>query len=140
MSNAPTPIKVHVLIESYSGEQHIVQHAQGDLYPKGNHYYLRYEETDPEMKGVVTTIRLEGDSIRIIRQGSLRSEQSFIAGHRLQGYYDTQQGKLALETATDALVICLTGGVGTVEWSYDLYVMEEMSGTYKLRLTITERE
>jgi uncharacterized beta-barrel protein YwiB (DUF1934 family) len=138
MSN--TPMKVHVLIESYSGDQHIVQRTEGELYPKGNHYYLRYEETDPEMKGVVTTIRLEGDSIRIIRQGSLRSEQSFIAGRRLPGYYDTQQGKLALETATHTLVIGLSGGVGTVDWSYDLYIMEEKSGAYRLRLTITERQ
>ncbi|MDF2962319.1 MAG: hypothetical protein K0S39_4054 [Paenibacillus sp.] len=133
------PVKVHILIESYIDDQHIVQNADGDLYPKGNRYYVRYDETAPEMKGTVTTIKLEDESIRIIRQGSLRSEQSFARGQRLRGYYDTPQGKLELETVTESLAIKLTKGIGMADWSYVLYVMGERAGNYRLRLTITAR-
>src|SRR4051794_37152652 len=101
------PVKVHVLIESYIEEQQIIQKADGDLYPKGAHYYLRYNEPGPEMAGTVTTIKLERESIRIIRQGSLRSEQNFVSGQRLKGYYDTPEGRLELETVTGALVVGL---------------------------------
>jgi uncharacterized beta-barrel protein YwiB (DUF1934 family) len=135
-----TPKKVNVLIESCIDDQNIVQKAEGDLYPKGSHYYLRYEEMDPEMKGTVTTIRLERDSIRIIRRGHLRSEQTFISGRRLHGYYDTAQGKIELETVTNTIFVDLIDGMGIVEWSYELYLMGEKSGAYRLRLIVTERE
>ncbi|NOU91999.1 DUF1934 family protein [Paenibacillus sp. LMG 31456] len=132
-----TPMKVHILIESYIEDQLITQNTDGDLYLKGNHYYLRYNEEAPEMKGTVTMIKLGQDSIRIIRQGSLRSEQTFISGQRVKGYYDTPQGKLDMETQTESLTINLVGGLGTAEWSYELYVMGDRTGAYRLRLTVT---
>ncbi|MCR8636158.1 DUF1934 domain-containing protein [Paenibacillus radicis (ex Xue et al. 2023)] len=134
-----TPMKVHILIDSFIEDQHIAQNADGDLYLKGNHYYLRYNEEAPEMEGTVTIIKLGQDSIRILRQGSLRSEQTFIKGQRLNGYYDTPQGKLDMETLTESLAINLTGGLGTAEWSYELFVMGDRAGVYKLRLTVTAK-
>ncbi|PZE20102.1 DUF1934 domain-containing protein [Paenibacillus xerothermodurans] len=137
MENSPR--KVRVVIESSTGNEHISQDADGELYAKGNHYYLRYNEASAEMARTVTTIRLGPDSIRVIRQGALRSEQTFVRGQRLHGYYDTPQGKLGLETKTDALAVDLIDGLGVVEWSYELYVMGELSGTYRLRLTVSAR-
>jgi len=134
-----SPMKVHIQIESRIDDQLIVQEADGDLYTKGNHYYLRYLESSDEMKGTATTIKLEQQSIRIIRQGSLRSEQTFICGRRLKGYYETPQGKLELETVTESLAVNLTGGLGTAQWDYELYVTGERSGVYRLKLTITEQ-
>jgi uncharacterized beta-barrel protein YwiB (DUF1934 family) len=133
------PLKVYVIIESnIEQDQTIIQRTAGDLYRKGDHYYLRYSETSDEMKGTSTTIKLERESIRIIRQGSLRSEQTFIKGQRIKGYYDTPQGKLELETETGALNLSFTDGIGFAEWNYDLYVMGERSGSYRLKLTVTD--
>jgi uncharacterized beta-barrel protein YwiB (DUF1934 family) len=134
-------VKVTVRIESKVDEdQSIDQFVEGELYPKGSHYYLRYNEPDPEMAGTATVIKLEPDLVRIIRQGSLRSEQTFKAGQRMKGYYDAPQGKLELETDTAWLNMGLKQGLGTVDWGYDLFVMEQRAGAYQLRLTIAATE
>jgi uncharacterized beta-barrel protein YwiB (DUF1934 family) len=130
--------KVNVRIESKIDEESAIeQNVEGELYPKGSHYYLRYKEPDPELAGTTTLIKLESDLVRIIRQGSLRSEQTFKAGQRLRGYYDAPHGKLELETDTEWLKADLMQGLGTVEWGYELYVMEQRAGAYRLRLTIS---
>jgi uncharacterized beta-barrel protein YwiB (DUF1934 family) len=130
-------VKVKIQIASYiDNDPGIQQVAEGDLYHKGSHCYLRYKETDPEMAGTSTLIKLESGLVRIIRQGSVRSEQTFKAGQRLKGYYDTPQGKLELETDTEQLTMQLLGGLGTVEWSYALFVMGEKAGIYRLKLTV----
>lgn len=129
---------VHIKIDSYAEEQHIVQHVHGDLYKKGEHYYLRYDETEPEMQGTVTTIKLERERIRIVRHGSVRSEQEFAVGRPLQGLYETPQGRMGLETVTHAMHYDWIDGLGTVEWSYDLFVMGDAAGTYRLRFHIRE--
>lgn len=136
METSNDPKKVRILIESYIDDQVITQNVDGDLYHKGSHYYLRYIEEASEMKGTTTLIKLGQESIRIIRQGSLRSEQTFVNGQRLNGYYDTPQGKLDMETLTESLTINLHDGLGTAEWSYVLFVMGDRAGAYRLRLTV----
>jgi len=130
-------VKVKIKIESYiDDDSGIQQDAEGDLYHKGDHYYLRYKEPDLEMSGTTTLIKLESGLVRIIRQGSVRSEQTFKAGNRLKGYYDAPHGKLELETETEQLTVRLEQGLGTVDWSYSLFVMGERTGAYRLRLTV----
>jgi uncharacterized beta-barrel protein YwiB (DUF1934 family) len=133
-------VKVNIQIDSYiDGDPPIRQSAEGELYPKGDHYYLRYKESDPEMEGTTTLIKLESELVRIIRQGSVRSEQTFKVGQRLKGYYDAPHGKLELETDTEQLTMNLEQGLGTVDWTYQLFVMEERAGAYRLRLTVDLR-
>lgn len=131
--------QVHVEIESFADGQRIRQSVTGDLYRKGDHYYLRYDEADPEMKGTVTTIKLERDRIRLVRSGNVRSELVFIQGKSCRGAYDTPQGSLELQTMTRSMMSELSEGLGTVDWSYDLYVSGEMAGAFRLRLTLSER-
>ncbi|WP_240415469.1 DUF1934 domain-containing protein [Paenibacillus periandrae] len=133
-------IQVNIQIESRIDEDPFTRHSvEGDLYPKGDHYYLRYKDTDPEMAGTSTLIKLETGLVRIIRQGNVRSEQTFVAGQRLKGYYEAPHGKLELEAVTEQLNIQLEQGLGTVDWSYELFVMGERAGTYRLRLIISDK-
>ncbi|SFL92738.1 Uncharacterized beta-barrel protein YwiB, DUF1934 family [Paenibacillus sp. 1_12] len=135
-----TSIQVNIQIESRIDKDPVIrQNVEGELYPKGNHYYLRYKETDPEMAGTSTLIKLEAGLVRIIRQGSVRSEQTFVAGQRLKGYYEAPHGKLELEADTQQLNVQLDQGLGTVEWCYDLFVMGDRAGTYRLQLMINAK-
>lgn len=127
---------VSVTIESYSEGQRVQQSAVGQLYQKGDHYYLRYEESDPEMSGTMTTIKLERDRIRLLRSGNVRSELTFVQGQSCRGVYEMPQGILELHTATSFLTMELAEGLGTVDWSYDLYVAGEKAGSFRLRVTI----
>ncbi|MFE5322570.1 DUF1934 domain-containing protein [Paenibacillus sp. NPDC056579] len=129
---------VHVSIESFADGQRIRQNAAGDLYRKGDHYYVRYDEADPEMKGTVTTIKLEQDRIRLVRSGTVRSELVFATGRECSGSYETPQGVLQLQTMTRSITSELIDGLGIVDWTYDLLVAGEKTGEFRLRLTIAE--
>ncbi|MCS7464556.1 DUF1934 domain-containing protein [Paenibacillus doosanensis] len=137
--NMDTKRPVKVSIESLMDGQSVRQQAEGDLYLKGGRYYLRYNEEDPEMKGTVTTMKLEETRIWIARSGSVRSEQTFVVGQRCRGSYETPQGSLELHTVTSSMSAELSEGLGTVEWSYELFVQGEPTGVFRLRLTIAER-
>ena len=54
-----------------------MQKARGDLYRKGDHTYIRYEEEPNELGRTVTLIKLEDNQIRIVRQGDVQAEQTF---------------------------------------------------------------
>ncbi|MDQ1910990.1 DUF1934 domain-containing protein [Paenibacillus sp. GD4] len=134
-------IPVQLTIESTpEGGEPIVQRVQADLYPKEGCWYLRYNEPESAQLGrTATTMRIDREQVRILRQGDVRSEQIFVPGGKRLGYYDTPQGKLELETATGELTIGLQGaaGLGEVRWSYDLTVAGESAGRYRLRLSVS---
>jgi len=130
---------VQVTIDSFADGQRLRQSAAGDLYRKGDHYYLRYEEADPEMEGTVTTIKLERGRIRLVRSGTVRSELVFVEGQSCRGSYETPQGNLELQTVTTAMMSDLAEGLGTADWSYELYVAGERTGSFRLQLTIEAR-
>ena len=74
--------RVRIRIESRSGSETTVQKARGDLYRKGDHTYIRYEEEPNELGRTVTLIKLEDNQIRIVRQGDVQAEQTFCLARR----------------------------------------------------------
>jgi uncharacterized beta-barrel protein YwiB (DUF1934 family) len=130
--------RVRIRIESRQDEQETLLLAEGDLYPKGDRFYIRYEEPDSELGRTSTMLKLESGQIRIIRQGDVESEQTFVRGERRIGFYQTVQGRLELEMHTHDLVSEVIQGIGWVSWSYDLYVQGEPAGLYTIKLWIRE--
>lgn len=129
---------VHLKITSESEGQFIEQAFKAELYVKGDHIYYRYNEIDENMGRTITTLKVEPQQIRIIRQGDIQSEQAFALRSHKSFFYQTPQGKLELSTYTHEINSCLTDQVGTISWSYDLYVSDELSGTYALKVEIGE--
>src|SRR5690242_15364691 len=113
--------RVQVRIESRSESGTTVRQASGDLYAVGGRICIRYEEAPSELGRTVTLIKLETNQIRIIRQGDVQAEQTFVPGEKRTGFYWTAQGKLELEMETHELVSEVEQGIGTVRWNYDLY-------------------
>jgi uncharacterized beta-barrel protein YwiB (DUF1934 family) len=130
--------RVRIRIEGRQGEQQTVQLAEGYLYPKGNHFYIRYEETESELGRTSTLLKLESGQIRIIRQGDVESEQSFVPGERRVGFYQTSQGRMELEMHTHDMASDMQQGLGSVIWSYDLFVQGEPAGLYEIKLVVQE--
>ncbi|OPH49001.1 hypothetical protein BC351_37865 [Paenibacillus ferrarius] len=130
--------RVRIRIESRSGSETTVQKARGDLYRKGNHTYIRYEEEPNELGRTVTLIKLEENQIRIVRQGDVQAEQTFVAGEKRIGYYQTPQGRLELEIETHELKSEAEQGIGITRWSYDLYASGAHAGAYRIKLLIQE--
>lgn len=131
--------KVRVRLDSVNGGQQIVHEAEGDLYKKNDHIYIRYEETEPEMGQTTTIVKIEKNRMKIMRHGEISSEQSFIPGESTNGFYQTVQGRLILVIQTHSLHNRLNdNGTGELEWSYDLEVMEEQAGLFTIKLTILD--
>jgi uncharacterized beta-barrel protein YwiB (DUF1934 family) len=130
--------RVRIRIESKQEGQETLQLAQGDLYPKGKHFYIRYEEAEAELGRTTTLLKLETGQLRIIRQGDVESEQKFVPGERSVGFYQTTQGRLELEMHTHGMSSDLNLGLGWVSWSYDLIVQGEPAGFYEIKLVIQE--
>jgi len=130
--------RVRIRIESRSGSETTVQKARGELYRKGDHSYIRYEEEPNELGRTVTLIKLETGQIRIIRQGDVQAEQMFVPGEKRVGFYHTPQGRLELETETHELTSEAVHGIGITRWSYDLYASGTHAGHYRIKLLIQE--
>ena len=130
--------RVRIRIESRSGSETTVQKARGDLYRKGDHTYIRYEEEPNELGRTVTLIKLEDNQIRIVRQGDVQAEQTFLPGEKRIGFYQTPQGRLELEIETHELTSEAVHGIGITRWSYDLYASGTHAGTYRIKLLIQE--
>lgn len=132
--------QVRIRIESRSGEENVILQADGLLYPKGDHFYIRYEEEASEMGRTVTMMKLESGQARIIRQGDVQSEQTFVPNEKRVGFYQTAQGKLELEIHTYSYSHDLQNGIGTAAWNYDLYVAGGHAGRYHIKLWIETQE
>ncbi len=130
--------KVQLQITSRSDGQFIEQLFIAELYVKGDHYFYRYHETDENMGRTVTTIKVEPRQIRIIRHGDVQSEQSFTLQSHKSFFYQTPQGRLELTTFTHNINVALIDQIGTISLIYDLFVSDELSGTYELAIVISE--
>lgn len=129
---------VEVRIESNSPDQSMIQSVPGDLYLKGEAVYVRYTEPDPTMGDTNTTVKIKNDEVKVIRHGGLQSEQTFSKDRVDWGFYQVAQGNLELETRTKNINIQLKEGMGTVSWSYELYVSGDYAGKFELKLDIQE--
>ncbi|CAG7649020.1 hypothetical protein PAESOLCIP111_05779 [Paenibacillus solanacearum] len=132
--------RVRISLSSANGSEPATrQQLAGELYRKGSSTYLRYEELpDAGMGRTVTTMRIDPSGLRIIRQGDVQFEQTFRAGTRHLGYIQTPQGRLEIETVTHSFAF--REGSGSllplhVQWSYDLSVMGEEAGCFRIELT-----
>jgi uncharacterized beta-barrel protein YwiB (DUF1934 family) len=131
---------VQLRIISKCEDQQIEQQFKADLYEKGDQSYYRYHETDENMGRTVTTLKVEPQQLRIFRHGDIQSEQTFALRSHRTGFYQTPQGKLELTVFTHEISVNLSDQKGMISWSYDLFVSDELSGTYYLTVEISEAE
>lgn len=133
---------VSVSLESLQDGQKNVMNAAGEVIARGPLLYIRYEEAEPGPRGeavsVRTTIKISGSELKLIRHGSIESEQSFALGRRLPGFYRSPYAQFNLSTDTRKLDIVREGRSLKLSWEYDMYVYEELSGQFAIRLYIQE--
>ena len=134
--------RVSVTLESLQDGQQSVVYADGEAILRGQQIYIRYEESEPgpqgEQNSVRTTIKIAAGELKLIRHGSVQSEQSFEPGRRLPGFYRSSYTQFNLSTDTRKLEIQRDGRSIAVSWEYDLYVYEELSGQFAISLNIQE--
>jgi uncharacterized beta-barrel protein YwiB (DUF1934 family) len=133
---------VAVTLESVQGGERNVVHATGEAIARGHLLYILYDETQSGPEGgevtVRNTLKIADNGIKLIRHGSIQSEQSFEPGQCLPGFYRSPYTRFNLTTDTRKLDIKRDGRSLAVSWEYDLYVYGELSGQFAISLNIQE--
>jgi uncharacterized beta-barrel protein YwiB (DUF1934 family) len=126
-------LPVEVLVRSKqrmkNGEKHSFQvRRQGTLYRKGDALYVVYrEEEEAGLGATLTTLRVEGRTVTLLRQGETVMKQVLVKGEEQVGSYQTPFGTFELVTRTSHLAVALTERGGFVEAQYNLRLGGEKS-------------
>jgi uncharacterized beta-barrel protein YwiB (DUF1934 family) len=86
------------------------------------------------------TLVVRQSEIRMNRKGSFRQEQLFQVGEWRPGTLHTPYGMLAVEAWTHRIQIDLSRSGGSVEWEYDLVMMNEKFERCSILLDIREEQ
>lgn len=132
-------MNVELTITSISDSGKVVQQVRGKRYVRDGKLFYQYEEPESEMGKITALLRIEPEgkgAIRLLRQGSIRSEQQFRPGERLAGYYDTPHGRMEMDTFTRRLKVQVIEGLEQLHWEYELFMGGESVGSYRLEIGI----
>jgi uncharacterized beta-barrel protein YwiB (DUF1934 family) len=150
--------KVRITLESVQDGSSHTHAYKGDWFRKEKSIFIRYIEPavegDTEAGEIRTLIRFRPEEMSMVRRGAIESEQLFVPGHRRSGHYQSQMTSLSLEAETLRLLLHAPGDDGvnkemgtlpeqlpfTIEWEYELYVDDQMSGRFHIRLHIQEEQ
>lgn len=129
-----------IVVTSRQGADKSVQKLRGEIMVRGSSVYIRYEEPEKGPTGGTTRtiVKITDGEIKIMRHGEVESEQTFQAGRKLPGFYHSPFTKFHLSTDTGKLDVSLDGTSGQIEWEYDLYVYDELSGHFAISMLIEE--
>lgn len=114
-------------------EETIDIQTQGVLTLKGEQPYLVYNEIQDE-KVIRTTVKLSSESALIMRSGDVKMRLPFLYGEFQTGSYDSGYGTIIITTNTKSLQF----EDGHFKVEYELWINEEIAGTYKLELIYSE--
>ncbi|WP_046216645.1 DUF1934 domain-containing protein [Paenibacillus wulumuqiensis] len=129
--------EVRLTLHSDQNGESVTTHFTGQAFQKGSSIYIRYTELpESAQQEVRTTVRISKDEIKIMRHGGVEAEQSFRQGEQLTGFYRSPFTRFALITHTSLIHNELNGYTGQVTWEYELYVHEQLSGTFKVSMDI----
>ena len=112
--------------------------VRADRYAKAGALWLRFSDPVEDMGKTTTVVKIEPGRIKVIRQGGIRWEQTFVEREETAGYYQLPGGRVTLGMRTHLVDVRLDGGVGVVSWTYDLFTDGHLTGTYELKLVIQE--
>lgn len=145
--------KVRIILESVQDGSPHIHSYKGEWFRKERSIFIRYSEPaaegDPKSGEVRTLVRYRPDELSIVRRGVIESEQLFAPGRRRRGHYRSQAASFPLETETLQLSLQAADSRAdsdplpsklpfTLEWLYELYVDDQMSGRFHIRLHIQE--
>lgn len=131
-------LPVRIRIRGLGGGQRTDTVVSGELYRIGGKRIVRYPEPDAAMNGTMTTVKIGDGEIRVLRHGAVESEQGFVPGQTVRGFYRVGPLRLLLETQAESVEAVWKDAKGRVQWSYRLSVDGQAQGRYEIDLEIEE--
>lgn len=138
----PESSEAWITLSSSSGTETSVQQMRGEVIRTGGTVYIRYEEPEAGPTGGITrsTVKITGEEIKVLRHGEVESQQSFSRGKKLPGFYRSPYTTFQMSTDTKEVEIRWAQDGGSLRWTYDLYIYDELSGQFIVSLQIQEEK
>ncbi len=120
-------------------QERIYEEHQGKYYVKADYNYLNYQEQAPDTEQrVITTIRWQEMTplqVVVIRQGSANAKNVFQEGLVDCCSYQTAEGEIMIETATDRVELTSDKTGGKLLAAYHLKMNDCSIGEYELTIS-----
>lgn len=95
--------------------------TQGEYYKKGNEYFAEYDESEISgMEGTRTTMKINEDTLRIVRSGTTTSDLMFKKGIDHVSLYNTPFGTLEVMIKPRKVDIDINEEGGNVKLEYKM--------------------
>lgn len=99
--------------------------------------FIRYVE-QIEDATVNVTIKVDGDSVKLIRKGDINMNLHFVEGQTTTTFYDISAGRIPLEVKTLRILHFVSGDGGKLKIHYELYQDNEKMGSYQYEINYKE--
>lgn len=104
-------------------------------------YSVKYEETDNELSGCVTTLRVEApNKISMLRSGKYTTEMVFEKDRRHICYYSTPFGEMMMGIYSRKVVSELDENGGFINFSYTIDFNNELVSENELMISVKEEQ
>lgn len=111
--------------------------SPGTYHHKNNSYYIIYKETAlTGMENATTTIKSEGNSVTILRNGSVSMRQVFEKGKPHQSIYQTGYGSMEMTVKPWNIEVDLTDLGGSIKLEYELKLDNSPVGFTSLEVVV----
>lgn len=118
-------------------EEHVDLMTQARLYERHGKFYISYDESElTGLDGTRTTVKMDGDTVSMIRTGTYPSELLFAKGQRHVGLYQTEYGAITIATHTTQLDNSIDEHGGELAIDYTIEVDNSMIGRHRFRMTV----
>ncbi|HAR4332647.1 TPA: DUF1934 family protein [Staphylococcus aureus] len=99
--------------------------------------FIRYVE-QIEDATVNITIKVDDDSVKLIRKGDINMNLHFVEGQTTTTFYDISAGRIPLEVKTLRILHFVSGDGGKLKIHYELYQDNEKMGSYQYEINYKE--
>ena len=99
--------------------------------------FIRYVE-QIEDATVNVTIKMDDDSVKLIRKGDINMNLHFVEGQATTTFYDISAGRIPLEVKTLRILHFVSGDGGKLKIHYELYQDNEKMGSYQYEINYKE--
>lgn len=114
--------------------------TDGKLWREGDVISVSYTETEVTgMEGVVTTFRVEGGCVQLLREGPLNSTMTFVEGRKTESLYDMGFGAMLLGVSARRVETELHDGGGRLFVDYDVEIEHVPMGSNTYEIAVRER-
>lgn len=99
--------------------------------------FIRYVE-QIEDATVNVPIKVDDDSVKLIRKGDINMNLHFVEGQTTTTFYDISAGRIPLEVKTLRILHFVSGDGGKLKIHYELYQDNEKMGSYQYEINYKE--